>query len=88
MRAAFVSGRQSPQFDEFEAQRFEVRQVAVQRGPVDHRTDQQGVVARRNVLEWFQCCGKRGRDPTRDPESVVSGHVGLLASSPIVGTWG
>jgi hypothetical protein len=84
MRAAFVSGRQSPQFHEFEAQRLQVRDVAVQRGTVGHRTHQQGVLAGCNASEWLECRGQDGRDPARDPESVVSVHVGLLASSLMV----
>ena len=88
MTAAVVPGGQPPQLDEFEAQRLEVRDVAVQRGPVGHRTHQQGVGARLDALERLQRCGQRGRDPARDPESVVSGHVGLLASSLMVGASG
>jgi hypothetical protein len=88
MTAAVVPGRQPPQLDELEAQRLEVRDVAVQRGPVGHRTHQQGVGARLDGLERLQRCGQRRRDPARDPESVVSGHVGLLASPLMVGVWG
>ena len=51
MTTAVVPGRQPPQLDEFEAQRLEVRDVAVQRGAVGHRTHQQGVgAASRRVL--------------------------------------
>ena len=88
MTTAVVPGRQPPQLDELEAQRLEVRDVAVQRGPVGHRTYQQGVGARLDSLERLQRCGQRGRDPARDPESVVSVHVGLLASSLMVGASG
>jgi hypothetical protein len=85
MTAAVVPGRQPPQLDELEAQRLEVGDVAVQRGPVGHRTHQQGVGACRDGLERLQCHRQRGRDPARDPESVVcSVHVGLLASSLMV----
>ena len=45
MTAAVVSGRQPAQLEELEAQRLEVRDVAVQRGPVGDRTHQQGVDA-------------------------------------------
>ena len=54
MTAAVVPGRQPPQLDELEAQRLEVRDVAVQRGPVGHRTHQQGVGACRDALERLQ----------------------------------
>jgi hypothetical protein len=88
MRAAVVAGRQPPQLDEFEAQHIEVRDVAVQRGPVGHRTDQEGVGEGLNPVERLQRRGQRGRDPARDPESVVSVHVGLLASPLMVGASG
>ena len=88
MTADIVPGRQPPQLDELEAQRLEVRDVAVQRGPVGDRTHQQGVGAGLNALERRQRCGQRGRDPARDPEGVVSGHVGLLASPLMVGASG
>jgi hypothetical protein len=88
MRAAVVAGRQPPQLDEFEAQHIEVRDVAVQRGPVGHRTHQERVGEGLNPVERLQRCGQRGREPARDPESVVSGHVGLLASSLMVGASG
>jgi hypothetical protein len=84
MTAAVVPGRQPSQLDELEAQRLEVGDVAVQRGPVGHRTHQQGVGARRDGPERLQRCRQRRRDPTRDPEGVVSGHVSLLASSLMV----
>ena len=88
MTAVVVPRRQPPQLDEFEAQRLEVRDVAVQRSPVGNRTHQQGVGARRNAPERLQGCGQRGRNPTRDPESVVSINLGLLASSLMVGVSG
>ena len=88
MTTALVPGRQPPQLDELEAQRLEVRDVAVQRGPVGDRTYQQGVGARLDALERLQRCGQCGRDPARDPESVVGVHVGLLASSLMVGASG
>ena len=50
MTAAVVPGRQPTQLDELEAQRLEVRDVAVQRGPVGHRTHQQGVGAVSTLL--------------------------------------
>jgi hypothetical protein len=83
-----VPGRRPAQLQELEAQRLEVRDVAVQRGPVGHRTHQQGVGARRDASERLEHCGQRRREPARDPESVVNGHVGLLASSPMVGASG
>jgi hypothetical protein len=83
-----VSGGQPAQLDELEAQRLEVRDVAVQRGPVGDRAHQQGVDARVNALERRQRPGQCGREPARDPESVVSGHVGLPASSLMVGASG
>ena len=45
MTAGIVSGRQPAQLEELEAQRLEVCDVAVQRGPVGDRTHQQGVDA-------------------------------------------
>ena len=72
-----VPRRQPTQLDELETQRLEVRDVAVQRGPIGDRTHQQGVGARLNALERLQHCGQRDRHPARDPESVVSVHVGL-----------
>jgi hypothetical protein len=88
MTAVVVPGRQPAQLDEFEAQRLEVRDVSVQRGPVGDRTHQQGVDPGLDALERRQCCGHRGRNPARDPEGVVSGHIGLLASSLMVGASG
>jgi hypothetical protein len=85
MTAVAVPGRQPAQLDELEAQRLEVRDIPVQRGTVGDRTHEQGVGARRDASERLQYCGQRGREPARDPESVVSGQVGLLASSPMVG---
>jgi hypothetical protein len=86
MTTAVVPGRQPPQLDELEAQRLEVGDVAVQGGPVGHGTNQQGVGAGRDGLERLQRRRQRGWDPARDPESVVSSvHVGLLASSLMVG---
>ena len=74
---AVVASRQPPQLDEFEAQRLEVRDVAVQGGPVGDRAHQDGVGAGLNASERRQRRGQRGRDPARDPEGVVSVHVGL-----------
>jgi hypothetical protein len=92
MRAAVVAGWQPPQLDEFEAQHIEVRDVAVQRGPVGDRAHQQGVRARLDASERLQRCGQRGRDPARDPKGVVSGHIGLpfrrIACALMVGASG
>ena len=87
MTAGIVPGRQPAQLDEFEAQRLEVRDVAVQRGPVGDRTHQQGVDAGLDALERLQRCGQRGRDPARDPEGVVSGHVCLPFRGIACGSW-
>jgi len=92
MRAVVIPGRQPPQLDELEAQRLEVRDVAVQCGLVGDRTHQQGVGASFHALERLQRCGQRGRDPARDPESVVSVHVGFpswkIASALMMGASG
>ena len=92
MTAGTVSGWQPAQLEEFEAQRLEVRDVAVQRGPVGDRTHQQGVGAGLNALERLQRCCQREWDPARDPEGVVSVHVGLpfrrIASGLMVGASG
>ena len=87
-----VPRRQATQLDELETQRLEVCDVAVQRGPIGDRTHQQGVGARLDALERLQRCGQRGRDPARDPEGVVSVHVGFpswkIASALMMGAWG
>ena len=92
MTTAVVLCGQPPQLDEFEAQRLEVRDVAVQRGAVGHRTDQQGVGARVNGLERLQRIDQQGREPARDPKSVVILHVGLpfrgIACALMVGASG
>src|SRR5215218_3305817 len=75
--AGVALGRQPPQLDELEAQCLEVRDVAVQCGPVRDRADQQRVGARLDALEWRERCGQGGWDPARDPEGVVNVHVGL-----------
>jgi hypothetical protein len=72
-----VPGRQPPQLDEFETERLDARDVAVQRGAVNNSGHQQGVGARGHRLEWVQSTQHRGREPARDPEGVVSVHVGL-----------
>jgi hypothetical protein len=95
MTTALVTGRQPPQLNEFEAQRLNVRDAAVQRGAVGHPTHQDGVSApvnRRQQLQRLQQTGQRGREPARDPKSVVSVHVGLpfggIACAPMVGPSG
>jgi hypothetical protein len=92
MTTAVVCGGQPAQLDEFEAQRLEVRDVAVQRRPVGDRAHQQGIGARLDASERRQRCGQRGRDPARDPEGVVSVHVGLpfrrIACALMVGVSG
>jgi hypothetical protein len=72
-----VPGRQPLQLDEFEAQRLDARDVPVQRGAVDDRPYQQGVGGRVPRLERVQSTQQRGREPARDPEGVVSVHVGV-----------
>jgi hypothetical protein len=93
MTAAVVIGGQPPQLDEFEAQCLEVRDVAVQCGAIGHRTNQQGVGARVDGLERLQRIDQRGREPARDPKSVViSVHGGLpfrgIACALLVGASG
>ena len=77
MSTGVVPGRQPPQLDEFEAQRLDARDKPVQRGAVDNPPDQQGFGARLPRLERVQSTQHRGREPARDPEGVVSVHVGL-----------
>jgi len=72
-----VSGRQPLQLDEFEAERLDARDIPVQRGAVDNPPDQQRVCARVRRLKRVQGTQQRGREPARDPEGVVSVHVGL-----------
>jgi hypothetical protein len=72
-----VAGRQPPQLDEFEAQRLDARDVAVQRGAVDNSGHQQRFGARLPRLERVQSTQHRGREPARDQEGVVGVHVGL-----------
>jgi hypothetical protein len=72
-----VPRRQPPELDEFEAQRLDARDVPVQRGAVDNSPHQQCFGARLSGLERVQSTQHRGREPARDPEGVVSVHVGL-----------
>ena len=77
MTAAVVLCGQPPQLDEFEAQGLDASDVPVQRGAVDNSPDQQGFGARLPGLERVQSTQRRGCEPARDPEGVVSVHVGL-----------
>ena len=77
MSTGVVPGRQPPQLDEFEAQRLDARDKPVQRGAVDNPPDQHSVGARLPRLERVQSTHHCGREPARDPEGVVSVHVGL-----------
>jgi hypothetical protein len=92
MTAEVTFSRQPPQFDELEAECLEVGDVAVQRGPVGHRTHEQGVHAGVHAPERLEDRGQNGRDPARDPEGVLSVHVGLplrrTACTPMVGSSG
>jgi hypothetical protein len=72
-----VPGRQPLQLDEFEAERLDARDKPVQRGAVDNPPHQQRVRARARRLERVQSTDHCGCEPTRDPEGVVSVHVGL-----------
>jgi hypothetical protein len=87
-----VPGWQPPQLDEFEAQGLDAGDVPVQRGAVDNSPDQQGFGARLPGLERVQSTQRRGCEPARDPEGVVSVHVGLrfegIAFLPMVGVSG
>jgi hypothetical protein len=92
MTSAATVRRQPPQFDELEAERLEVGDVAVQGCPVDHRTHQQGVRAGLHPLERLQRRGQHRRNTAGDPEGVVSAHVGFpspkIACTPIIGASG
>ena len=77
MTTGVLPARQPPQLDEFEAQGLDAGDVPVQRGAVDNPGHQQGVGARGHCLERVQSAQQRGCEPARDPEGVVSGHVGL-----------
>ena len=77
MSPAVVAGGQPPELDEFEAQRLDARDVPVQRGAVDNSGHQQGVGARGHCLERVQSAQHSVCEPARDPEGVVSVHVGL-----------
>jgi hypothetical protein len=81
---------QSPQLGDFEAQRLAARDVPVRRGAVGHPIHQQCLGARVRGLEPVPRTHQRGREPARDPQGVVSVHVGFpftgIASALVVGT--
>jgi hypothetical protein len=80
------------QLDEFQSQRLDPRDEAIQRGSVGQSTHQQGVTRRHMRFKWFERLQQPARQPAGDPEGVLGAHDGLPSgadvSTAIVGATG
>jgi hypothetical protein len=80
------------QLDEFQSQRLDPRDEAIQRGSVSQPTHQQGVTRRHMRFKWFERLQQLARQPAGDPEGVLGAHDGLPSgadvSTAIVGATG
>jgi hypothetical protein len=56
------------QLDEFQSQRLDPRDEAIQRGSVGQPTHQQGVTRRHMRFKWFERLQQLARQPAGDPE--------------------